>query len=243
MARLVYTYADLYRATADFLGISASDTLSLTKCKQLVDSGYANFVGSHKWSFLKKLGFMTTITNQWQYGLPEDFVRFTNSPNFAADAQYSPLVPVSYDELMNLRLVSDYTAWPAYYTIVDGVYTPEVGTIRELLLYPTPAAAYQLNYQYESFPVKMVKDADLPVGGPEFAEVVRAFCLAEAELAEENAAKVWANRLSGMLSSAIQRDNRRHSTWNLGYFGDGAYRDPRSVNRVTRINNVSYEVD
>ena len=74
-----------------------------------------------------------------------------------------------------------FNSWPQYYAIRAGQHTRELGQRFEVLFWPTPASVYDMFYSYHIMPEKLEGDADIPIGGPEFAECLRQMALGVAE--------------------------------------------------------------
>jgi len=244
MAELILTFKELYERVSKFLGTYPSDgkiaAEDLADAKQIVNDAYRRLLDSAEWSFLKKHTFLITTSGTWVYDLPTDFVDLIGTFTFDSDETYAPLEERPVDVIMNWRAVNTYSQYPEYFAIRQATYNKETGQKKELLLYPTPDAAYTLWYSYSIYPEKLENDNDIPIGGPEYSSVLRQLCLAEAESQMDEKIDVQETKARAMLADAIAKDRRR-VTKTLGYFGDGQRLSLRDIHRGPyRINNVNW---
>jgi len=241
MSDLVLTFGDLWKRVSKFLGTYGTSGPSAddeADAKQIVNDAYRRFLDAHEWSFLRKHDFIVTVAGTWKYDLPVDFVNLVGTFSFDSDDAYGPLEERSVSQIMEMRAVSTYTQYPEFFAIQHANYTKEAGQKKELLLYPTPDAAYKLWYTYTIYPPKLENDDDIPIGGAEYSSVLRQLCLAEAESQMEEKSGVQEAKATAMLSDAITKDRRR-ITHNLGYFGIGNRMNLRDIHRGSyRINDV-----
>ena len=80
-----------------------------------------------------------------------------------------------------MRNYGVFNSWPQYYAIRAGEYTKELGLRYEVIFWPTPDTSYDMFYSYWFTPEVLSGDADLPMGGPEFAECLQQMALGMAE--------------------------------------------------------------
>lgn len=246
MADLRLTFQDLYNQVAKFLGTYGSSGPSgddLTDAKDIVHSAYRRFINSHNWTFLKPPLKIVTVSGTWIYDLPDDFSAIIGLINFDADDGYPPLDERSVDDIMEMRVLSDYTSYPMFYATRAGVYTPETGQRWEIIFYPTPGSAYTLNSRYKIFPKKLSATSDLPIGLPETDEVLKALCLAEAESNKDEFIDVQETKAIRLLMQAIQADKLKEPK-TLGYNANYPGMTAREIHRGSyRISDVEYDTD
>jgi hypothetical protein len=94
----------------------------------------------------------------------------------------------------------------------------------EILLHPTPDAAYTLNYRYEAFASKLTALAPYPLGGMKFSEVIIESCLSVAEQRANGERGVHWESFGRLLVSAVAQDQKSGAKCfgQIGDPGDGA---------------------
>jgi hypothetical protein len=216
MSSLVYTFSDLYATVSKFLGTYGSSGPSgtnLTDAKTIVNDAYSRFIcgnGSYRWSFLDQDGILNTLAGQYLYPLPEGFEALTHTFQFENETGYKAPIERDLDMIRSLRSESvESRAYPEVYAIQAGLYDPKFGQRKEVAFWPTPDTTYTFLYRYRIVPNKLENDADLPIGGPEMALVLKQMCLAEAESQGDKKASIQEQKASALLAQAIARDSAR----------------------------------
>jgi len=223
--------------------------------QEILDSGLMKFyyppavemqIRPHEWSFMRPVGRLTTSAENRVYTMPEDFERFDGDLTYASDDEhYPPIQIVPEQRLRQLDYQSDYTSHPQY-AAVRPVAADGTGWQRqELILHPTPDSEYTLNYRYHAMPVRLSETVTYPLGGPMFAEAVKASCLAEAELIRDGKAGAMRAVFLDSIATAIAADLRRGPDL-LGYNADASTLSGREgANALRRVRdylwtNVTY---
>lgn len=220
MGQLVLTFQELYNRVSKFLGTYGSSGPSgddLTDAKEIVNDAYRRFLDAREWSFLKREYQLITSNNTFIYQLPEDFATLIGTINYGADENYPPLEQRSINQIRKEKADNDWTSYPELFAIKSS-HSKEFGQRWELILYPTPDAAYPLWFFYKIEPLKLEEDSDIPVGGSEFSGALRQLCLAEAESNRDEQAGIQEQKASIMLADAMRKDMIK-APHNLGYFG------------------------
>lgn len=216
MATLQYNFGNLWQIYMEFVGTystntSAMLTTDIDEAQKKVNDAYLDFVSSNDWSFLKPEWQMTTIANQWEYILPDGFVKFITPRLYFSQADtYPPVDQTSMEEILNRRVVSQRTYYPEKYAIRAGPYDPKFGQRLEIAFDPVPDSSYTLNGQIAIIPVKLVDNADLPIGGPEYSGILKQMILAEAERNKDGKVGPEKGKADEMLTKAIMIDNQRN---------------------------------
>lgn len=242
-----YTYEDLYNNVGKFLGTYGDSGLSagdLALAKDLVKSGYNEFLQSYPWSFLRKNTTLTCQAGEHSYNMPEDFSYLVLPFSYKNNSGYPPVTNRSENEIIELRNLNEITSWPQYFAIRQGQYTPEAGSIKEVIFWPTPDSSYVLYYTYRFQPVGLVNTTDYPVGGAEMAECILQFCLKAAEEKEDETSEgIQTRRAITMLGQAISMD-KENDPKQLGYNGSGSpILTSWEVARGSyRVNDVNYNL-
>lgn len=230
------TYSELKGRVRRFLGLSG--TANSDVVEDVIQSGYRRFLTFHDWSFLRKVGSITTVASQYRYALPSDFVSVVDKVlNYDVDSQEIDVAEALEAKVMAYRNQRDWESAPLLYAIRHSDYNASSGSFIELIMYPTPDSAYTLNYRYVFDPEDMSSDADIPIGGPRMFEVIRQCCLAAAESEVDHQAGVQNQLAMEALVVARSMDLKRGPS-NLGSYGGGLVKfpNPRITSEVTYTN-------
>lgn len=120
---------------------------------------------------------ITTVAKDASYALSEDFGRIIDF----FDSEHEEITPLTLEEFD--PLASDAGGRPEAYTFQGN----------EILLYPTPDAAYKLTLRYWKLPQDMEVDEDQPEIPPQYHDLLVAYAMQKAYMRENDfgAAKVW----------------------------------------------------
>jgi len=215
MASMQWTFSDVYTKVAEFLGLGSSPTgTDLTKVKDLVYRGYMLFLlpihprkGNHyTWSWLEQEATLRTESGKWEYLLPSDFFKFCRKMEYDSTETKYPINEVTVRAVMNNRAVSASSTAPTGYAVRTSKFDTRVGSTKELVIWPTPNAVYNLNYSYVITPEKPVNDTDLFIGGPLESEAILECCLAAAESQEDETAGIHTKNAYETISKMILAD-------------------------------------
>jgi hypothetical protein len=92
----------------------------------------------------------------------------------------------------------------------------------QLMLWPTPDAAYTVSYRYHALPAKLTASYPYPLGGEAHAETILASCLAVAEARQENNAGIHAANFMQRLQASIAYDKQINTPDVAGYNRDAS---------------------
>lgn len=241
---LQLSFADLYNAVAKYAGTYGSSGASgtdLTEAKDMVNAAYRRLLLAYNWTFLTPTRQIVTMAGTWRYELPLDFVRVKGTFRYSSTDGYPPLRERAYEQVEEMRASSDTTGYPVYYALAAGEHTSEMGQRWLACFYPAPDAAYTLYYSPEIWPLKLVNDSDLHIGGPDISEVLRELAIAQAEgeldeMPEEGA--IHERKAMQLLGAAVAKDNQRRAK-NLGYNYDENAGGIVDISREYRLNEVN----
>lgn len=233
---LSITYLDLKQAVARFLGFGRDPALwtsdQAADIEAVVESGLRQFYNppplpqlgnkSHSWSFLHPVTTLSTSAGEGDYTLPDDFGGIEGHLTFEPDKSYEPIIVTGEARIRTWRQLETSTGIPTH-AAVRPADSAATGQRFELLLHPTPDAAYTLTYRYAALPGKLENDSDYPLGGMAHAETVLQSCLAVAEqrLEEDGGTRqheLFLQRLAG----SIRTDQGANRPEYLGYNGDAS---------------------
>lgn len=188
--------------------------------RQFYDPVIVNAAYTHEWSFMRPLYDLTTITDQFQYDLPEDFVMLYGPILFAPETT-TLMEPLEEVPLYKVRQwLQQTTSGRPRICGINSRPIPDIGGIRwELWLAPKPDQEYVLTLPYKANPLAMAEDTTLPYGGQEHHETLIEACLAAAEAFVEKKG-MHADRFITLLAASISRDQKSSSPEMLGYNRD-----------------------
>jgi len=191
---------------------------------------------AHQWSWLRPVFTMETCDGQRRYTLPIDFERFIGPLNFQPEeGEYHELDYYPSSRLMNLANSINGTGTPAMYSLEPVATDGTTEQLWQLVLHPTPDAAYKLIGQYQIGARMLSATYPYPPGGPAHGELYVASVLAaaEAKIDDEHGGQKQAAFMARLMAD-ISIDMQRQPT-TLGYCGDGRGRFPRSRSEARRM--------
>lgn len=196
---------------------------------------------SHEWTFLRPVATLTTVAATATYELPDNFGGiegvFTYDSN--SDGWCSvPIVPEQKIRQMKMN-DGDATGQPQLACLRPKTTDGSDGQRWEVEFWPTPGAAYDLDYRYNILPDALANGASYPYGGAQHAETVRASCLAAAESEVHDVRGEKWERFMERLAASIDHDTHANTPEFLGTNRDRSdgpdehYRVPRTHQRAT----------
>ncbi len=218
---ITYTFLDLQDDVSEYMGQGRSPS-DATTAKRRVNDAYRNFLTSHDWNFLKRSTVLTVEAGKWEYDLPDDFSEFVKPFYYPKDDSWFNLFERDEGYVMELRTGSGSTSGKPYvYALRNKDYSEGEGTRWEVIFHYQPDGTYTLLYTYRLMVNELVNDADLPVGGARYANMIRTYCLAEVENFDDEKVGVWTQKIPILMDRAVKMDNR-NSARSLGTIGRGA---------------------
>ncbi len=220
---LTLTYVELRETIARFLQYSRTpadwSTEQAAEINAALDAGYRRFLRAgdgHAWSFLNTTTTLTTVADQSENELPDNFgwmgSQFLTYPPTTA----FPAVRITNSTLiLGKRQFSERTGRPVEAAIRIKTAVAASGTRWEIMWWPTPDAVYTPNLIYVVAP-DAVDSGELPIGGMYHSETVKEACLAAAENLEEDEAGLHEGLFKERLAESIRLDRRYQSPRNLG---------------------------
>jgi hypothetical protein len=215
---LQITYAELRREIGRFLGYDRNpdnwDSTASTDVADILRSGmrvfYFPFAGEqhYTWSFLRKVGTVSTEAGTYAYQLSSDFEGVLEGFTYGANAAKRWVQRANEFELRAL-LGMEYKSGAPEYCALRAVQPSAVSTTRwEAMLYPVPDAAYTLSYRYAICPDELSATNEYHLGGAAHSECVLEACLAAAErvLRPEVGPGVHTQRFQECLQASMKID-------------------------------------
>jgi len=230
---LTIGYPELLQEVGEFLGFdrdtsqwSAEQTAQVDR---YVQSGYRQFLyppafdgieAGYEWSFLKPAGSVATVADAGEVDLPYDFDQLIGDLTYDPGYHCASVMQVSQGRILAWRQNSSATGRPCYAAVRYKESDGSAGQRQELMLYPTPDAAYTLNFRYNAFTGKLSTALPYPLGGMRYAEVLIESCLAVAEQrADDERGLHWESFLR-LLADATARDKKNSARY-FGQMGGG----------------------
>lgn len=200
----------------------------------------------HQWSFMRPLFTFTTVAEQWEYPLPAEYAGFDGDvTRVDQDSLYSKLESTMESNIRRWRTQDDTSGEPRYFSIIAMAHDRTHGQRYQMMLYPTPSEAVELQFRMLINPQAITKFAPFPYGGTQYGEAILASCLAIAELSRDGVMGTRHADWMTQLDSAILLDQDVHEPDVLGLNLDGSIRrcnrGPRRTDGFTvTYNGVEY---
>lgn len=192
---------DLQKAISVFLNMGfavPTDTNDLYLVNESISSGLRQFYWpepvlgesrSHEWSFLFPVRTFSTMAKGDAYALPADVGGIRGNLTFSGSNLYSKVIMRGPDFIEERRSVpaSVATGVPRYAALRAIHHDETAGQRYELILYPTPDAAYSLTYRYNLIPQDLSNTGVRPAGAAVHTETIFQSCREAAErIANQN---------------------------------------------------------
>ena len=234
MSDLTINYGVLRREVGRMLGFDRDPsnwgTNEVLDVQDVIDTGLRQFYRplrapgerfAHQWSFLNVFSEITLAAGQWQYDLPDDFGGMMGNLYYVrSDLVTNAIMLINESRIYSLRQKywDTITSYQPRYAAVSVRKSDGGGvTGHTLLLYPNPDSAYTVKFQYYVRERSLRDDADIPLGGPEHAETVKASCLAAAEMQLDDIRGALWDRFMDQLQASVDFDKKLMTPGNLGY--------------------------
>jgi len=255
-------YHKLREAVGHYLGYGPdSDSWSDAQVREIarcLDAGYRMFLyppplpnaaGGHEWSFLKPVRTLVTADGDGTYDLPDDFGGLVGDLTVTGeDSGYWPVKVTGESTIRAYRSGSpDREGRPECAAVRPKAATGSLGQRFELLVWPTPDAAYTLEYAHVALPGALSADRPHPYGGAAHAETLKAACRAAAEQMLDDQQGPQFSAFMQALATSVAVDGRRNRAETLGYNGDPGmghgrgYWGQRGLGVVVTVNGLTPE--
>ena len=245
------TYSSLVRSICHYLGWGQANLSSEQEAAlaEIIGNGlresYYPMDAQGKavqWHFLQPMWKVATEIGKWEYELPPEvvtvFAPITYTSSFFGAA---PIQLVSEPEIRKKRQfdADDVTAKPLLAATEQLPPAADVGTRYKLLLWPTPDAVVELQFQVALQPAPLGPYNPTPVGGDRFGGVIRAACLAEAEKMFNDGQIAKQQDFLRALATAIAHERAQDPDYlhrDNEYGSDNAWTERRAFRRYGTVN-------
>lgn len=229
------TYSSLRTAIGDHLGWTrTSGNWSVDEGARLdaiLNAGYRQFLypvpipgekTAHRWSFLKPTGTFDTVADDYLYDMPSDFGAIIGDVIYDDDEYvHRTIEQTSCGMIDRNRAVNVASGLPYLFALRPKAVTMTAAQVTEMMLYPTPDAAYGLIYHYDA-KVNPLSSVNLyPLGGQAHSETLLQSCrdIASAWYKDDPGGREHTLFLE-RLTASVESD-RRLSPKTLGFNEDG----------------------
>jgi hypothetical protein len=228
---LSITFTELQREVAFFLGWSRDPTAwDNTQSQDFADIHkralrmfyYPPDEGerpTYEWTFLRKTGTITTVNNDYDYDLADDFggTLLDSSTRFAATVNgVRPQLKKVDEQIIEQKRAMDLRyGVPRYFAVRNKAHSTTAGQRWEMLVYPTPStntssASLVISFRYVFLPEQADTTNTYVVGGGQYSEVVLAAHLAAAEFKQDDEPNgPMMERFKELLKTAMRNDNNQ----------------------------------
>lgn len=214
---LSYKFKDLYQDVLNYMG-QDRDTVDadlLAKAKRRVNEAYRSFLALD-WEFLGKHATLQVDGGKDSYELPDDYgiirVGFKLFPYMG----WANPVEVPVSQFWAYQSFYPRTGIPLFYTF-HTEFEPSKGLRYKVMFYPKPHVPLSYNYEYRVYTSALVNDTDIPYCPANLSHVLRAFCLAEVEMFDEEGARTaWTNKLYNIFLPQAIKENAIRSPNSVG---------------------------
>ena len=197
----------------------------------------------HSWTFLRPTGTVPTADGTATYAMPNDFGGIVGSITHqsSSDGAYRPIEVTSMSALRAKKQSQNLSSGRPEIAAIDPVVTAagavSYPTRFQLTLWPTPDAAYTLEFQYiANIEDITTRGPETPLpGGQQHGETLIASCLAIGESMTENNRFQYMQIFMQRLAASVSLDRRLQMPANFGQNADnsdGIYRVRRTSSRV-----------
>jgi hypothetical protein len=242
-----WIYSELRTEIADFLGWTrdsanwSSDQGN--RLDSILNAGYLQFIYppvieesgwstarkrgqgpgvAHRWSFLSPTATFDTVASTYLYDLPTAFGAMVGDLVYDEDEDESRIIEqVTPGMIDKHRAANDSEGRPYQFALRPKTADMTSAQVTELMLYPTPDAAYGIIYHYDAKVDPLTEANSYPLGGQAHSETILQSCrdIAATRYKDDPAGREHALFLE-RLRASIEYD-RRHSPKTLGFNTDG----------------------
>lgn len=243
---LSMSIADLKAEVGDYAGYGRDPDLwdddQAARIESTVKAGLRRFYWptfppgqpAHDWNFLRPLGSLTTVSDQDDYDLPDDFGGLAGELTYSAQDGWISVAVCGEGQIRALRQRGTTSGLPQFAAIRPNKSAGAGGQRWQLLLWPTPAGDYGLAFPYNLLPDALTTARPWPYGGAVHAETLLASCLAVYEERYDDTPGVHAGAFARLLMVSVEYDRRILTPASLGYNGAGG-----GQAMIARVNGVT----
>lgn len=251
MAESTYTLSrtNLQNQICDIAGLGQAYSSAAAADQARVDnamkSGLSRFYFSaidprtgsnHEWSFLNPATSFATTADDYTYTLSDEFDGIIGDPYFVSSSNgtMQEIRLVSDGVILKHRERSPAATGRPYLAAIQPLVNAAQNTASnryQMILYPTPDAAYTIGYRHTILPDFLTSSIVFPYGSAAHSHTIYAACLAEFDRLYNDSVGNHEAHYREMLVASIMRDSKSKRVQTLGYCGDPSVGGRRNASR------------
>lgn len=205
-----------------------TDTENLSRVNDAVDSGLRNVYWpalvlgepwAHEWSWMRPVRTFTTTADFSTYQLPSNFGGIEGEITYAAN-QALRVIRIRGENYIRELQTTQTTSGIPEFAAVRTLNVGNTGQRYELILWPTPNAAYDLTFRFNLNPDALSAANDYALGGPALAETILQSCRAAADRIFNDNVGAEQQLFIERLKSSVSLDRRMLAPERLGFAHD-----------------------
>jgi len=176
--------------TADFLGWTRQggnwSPDEIARLDEIINAGYQQFIypvtlegeaASHQWSFLKPTATFDTVADTYLYDLPATFGAMSGDLVYDEDEYVHRIIEQTTPGMIDRnRAVDSASGRPYLFALRPKAVSMTAAQTTELMLFPTPDAAYGIIYHYDAKVATLTETAPYMLGGQAHFETILQSC-------------------------------------------------------------------
>jgi hypothetical protein len=220
---LSFNFKSLYQDVLNYMGQDrdTTDADLLAKAKRRVNEAYRSFLALD-WSFLGKHAVLQLDAGKDTYELPDDYGIIRTGFKLFPYMGWANPIETTVSQFWSYQSFYPRTGIPLFYTF-HTEFAPAKGLRYTVMFYPKPHVSLTYNYEYRIYTSALVDDDEIPYCPASLSHVLRAFCLAEVEMFDEEGAKTaWTNKLYNVFLPQAIKENSIRSPNSVGSMNENA---------------------
>jgi hypothetical protein len=189
---------------------------------ECIGDGLRIVYSERAWTFLNPTTTLTTVANDYAYDLPADFGTMAPMITYTDDTWSERIRVLDESIIRENRQTFQSASRPSIAAVRPKAMSGSSGQRWELLLWPTPDDAYELEYRYSVIPNLPASGDQYPYGGMHFAQLILTACLWQVELHVLDAPGTYTQQYPNELARAVAID-RRMQPPSLGFNRDESF--------------------
>ena len=232
---LALKLSELQTQVSDFLNLGLAvptNTDDLARVNAAIESGLRSVYWpdvlpgesrAHEWAWMRPVRTFQTSADFDTYQLPSDFGGIEGEITYATNQAYRVIHVRGENYIRRMQQGGTASGIPRY-AAVRALNVGVGGQRYELVLWPTPDAAYDLTFRYNINPDALSAANDYALGGPSLAETILQACRAAADRMFNDNVGAEHQMFIERLKTSITLDRRMLAPERLGFATDPSVR-------------------
>jgi len=228
-------YSNLQIQLADYLGWTRTSgnwsSDESDRLDEVINAGYRQFIYpipingetvAHRWSFLRPTATFDTVADTYLYDMPSAFGAMVGDLVYDEDESIHQIIEQTTPGMIDRnRAVNSASGRPYLFALRPKTVGMTSRQVTELMLFPTPDAAYGIVYHYDAKVDPLSDSNPYPLGGQAHSETILQSCrdVAASRYKDDTGGREHALFLE-RLHASVEAD-RRLSPKTLGFNEDG----------------------